>query len=216
MRAATAFAVASALLLGSGQASAQQPGRDEPEFMRKPIESSRRQGFMLGVLGGATLYDGTATPQEYLKRDALHEVHFGPVLSPSLSVLIGDAPSDLLAFALQVQPSLAHDGDLKRKGYSLAFRLDLYPLVSRGGLWRDLGIAPRFGVGKLTFNDKRTGATRADSGMFSEAGLDLVWDAVRWRGLGFGPSLGYTYRWSATLSESAVMGGIRVMFWAGP
>ncbi len=210
------LAAACVALLWAGQASAQQPGRDEPEFMRKPVQSERRQGFLIGVVGGAALVDGVATPRPYLQRNAAHQVHFGPVLAPSLSVLIGDAPSDVVAFALQIEPSFGRDGGVRRKGASLAFRLDLYPLFSRGGIWRDLGISPRFGVGSLTFSDTRSGAELASSGLYSQAGLDLIWDAVRLRGFGFGPSLGYTYRWSETLSESAVMGGVRIMFYAGP
>jgi hypothetical protein len=184
--------------------------------MRKPVVSARRQGFMFGVVGGASVYDGASTPRPYLQRDTAHQVLFGPSLAPSLSLLIGAAPSDVVAFALQVEPALGADADVRRKGYSLAFRLDLYPLVSRGGIWRDLGISPKFGVGTLTFRDKRSGATLADSGLYSQAGADLVWDALRLGGFAFGPTLGYTYRWSETLSESAVMGGLRVMFYAGP
>jgi hypothetical protein len=148
------FLAFASVLLWSGITFAQQSGRSEPDFMRNPIHSELRQGFMFGVVGGASLFDGSGTPRPYLQRDDLHRVQLGPVLAPSYSLFIGDAPSDSIAFALQLDSASAHQSLVRRKSYSLTFRVDVYPFVSRGGQWRNIAISPRVGVGSLSYTTR--------------------------------------------------------------
>ena len=213
---APALALALALLLTPSPSAAQTKGDDMPDFMHHPVVSERRHGFTFGVIAGPSLLTTTATPTEYAKRNPDYEVHLGGVVVPSMSVFLGVAFADELSFALELEPSLAKHGDVKISGRAFAFRLETWPLVSLGKAYRDFGIATRFGFGSANFTSISTGDSIASAGGYSMVGVDLLWDALRLGSFGFGPTLGVSYRFSATYTQTDVVLGLRSAFYGGP
>jgi hypothetical protein len=202
-------------LAATRDAHAQSKGDDQPDFMRAPIVAARRHGFTAGVsLAPATVW-ARGTPTAYAQRNSAYEQRLGPAVAPSVSAHLGYALADEVSFTLAVEPSLYSHGDRKISGTSLAFRVELWPLVSLGGAFRDLGVVARAGLGSARVKDA-SGASLASSGNYSLVGLDLIWDAARFHGLALGPTLGLTHRSSETWTETDLQLGLRVAFYGGP
>jgi len=204
------------LAMSPSIARAQSKGDDMPDFMRKPVEASRRRGFTFGLVGAPSMYWSSATPVDYVKRSSAYEVRASHAIAPSISGFLGVAFADEASFTLAVEPALARHGDIRTSGIAFAFRIETWPLVKLGGVFRDLGIAGKFGLGSANFRRISTGETLASSGGYSLVGVDLLWDALRIGGLGIGPTAGVTYRFSATYEETDLTLGLRVAFYAGP
>ncbi len=204
------------MLLVSSLASAQSKGDDMPDFMHHPVVAERRHGFTFGVVTAASLLWTTATPTDYAKRNSAYEVRLSGAVVPYVSPFFGVAFADELSFTLSFQPSLARHGDVKISGNCFAFRVEAWPLVSLGKAYRDFGIAGRFGFGTASFTSRATDDSIANAGNYSMVGVDLLWDAARLGSFGFGPTLGVSYRFSATYSQTDVILGLRSAFYGGP
>lgn len=204
-----------ALLLLPSRAEAQSKGDEEPDFMKEPIVSKRRRGFLVGVEAAPTLMTSRSTPTEFAKRNDAFAVNLGPRIVPTISGFVGAAFADELSVAVEVQPSLVSTSDVKVGGFAVAFRIEAWPLVSYGGVFRDLALVARFGLGSASLTDAKTGDV-VGGGTYSLVGGALMWDAVRFRWFGAGPTLGADYRSGATHRQTDVSLGLRVVFYAGP
>lgn len=205
-----------ALLTPARDAGAQSKGDDQPDFMRAPIATTRRHGFTAGVSLAPAVVWAHGTPTAYAQRSSAYEVQLGPTIVPSVSAHLGYALSDEVSFTLAGEPALYARGDRTITGASLAFRVELWPLGSLGGVFRDLGVVLRAGIGSARVKDARTSATLASSGGYSLVGLDLIWDAAGFHGLALGPTLGLTHRSSETWTETDLQLGLRIAFYGGP
>lgn len=203
------------LLLVPASASAQSKGDDEPDFMKEPIRATRRRGFLVGVNAAPALLISRSTPTEFAKRNDAFAVNLGPRVVPTVSGFVGAAFADELSVALEVQPSLVSTADVKVNGVAVVFRIEAWPLVSYGGVFRDLAVVARFGLGNASLSDRATGDALG-GGSYSLVGGELMWDAFRWHGLGVGPTLGAAYRKGDTHEQTDVSAGLRVVFYGGP
>ncbi len=217
MRRSRALAVAASLALAgsTADARAQSKGDDQPEFMREPIVATRRHGFTIGITTAPELVSLHGTPTAYADRSAAYELHVGPSLAPMVSGYLGYALADELSFTVALEPSLYRRDDVKISGTSFEFRIEAFPFTHLGGLWPDVGLVGRAGVGSMRVTRESTGELLASSGGNSVVGLDVIWDAGRLGHFGVGPTLGVTYRWSETYAETDVLLGLRVAFYGG-
>jgi hypothetical protein len=197
-------------------ARAQSKGDDMPDFMREPTKTERRHGFTFGVTVAPAMMWARATPNEYEKRNDAYAVRFDHAVVTTGALFFGVAFADELSFAFQLEPSFARHGDVKVSGFAFAFRIETFPFVSLGGIYRDLGIAPRFGLGSATFKNKTTGESLATSSLYSLVGVDLFWDALRLGHFALGPNVGLAHRFSETYRSTELTFGLRVAFYGGP
>lgn len=210
---------AGALLAGSlllPGARAQSKGDDQPDFMRAKIVATRRHGFTAGLAFAPATVWARGTPTAYARRTREYELVLGPTIAPSLSGYLGYAIADELSFTVAFEPSLYARDDVKISGASAALRVECWPFVSLGGALRDLGVVGRAGLGSAKATRASTGEPLASSGGYSLLGLDLIWDAVRFHGLGLGPTVGVTHRSSATWTQTDLLVGVRVVLYGGP
>ena len=197
-------------------AHAQSSGADDPPFMHVPASSTRRNGFTFGLSTGASVVTSNATPTAYAQRNDAYRVQIGPRIAPSFAPFIGFALSDELSFTLSIEPQRITSGDVHITGTAFQFRFEAFPFVWLGETYRDLGIAPRFGLGSSRFTQISTGDSIAASGTYSLVGVDFFWDALRSGSFALGPTVGFAYRFSDTMTESDVLLGLRVAYYARP
>ena len=210
------MAIVAVSIAGPETARAQSKGDDMPEFMRRPVETTRRHGFTFGVAVAPAMVWARATPHEYQKRTDTYAVRLDHAVVPTGALFFGVAFADELSFAFQLEPSFVRHGDVRVTGFSFAFRVETFPFVSLGGIYRDFGIAPRFGLGTASFKSKSTGGSLATSGLYSLVGVDLFWDALRSGHFGFGPTIGLAHRFSETYGATELTLGVRIALYGGP
>jgi hypothetical protein len=210
------FAIGALAATSATNARAQSKGDDMPDFMRVPVQTERRHGFTFGVTAAPAMVWSRATPNEYEKRNDRYAVRFDHAVVTTGTLFLGVAFADELSFAFQLEPSFARHGNVKVSGFAFAFRVETFPFVSLGGIYRDLGIAPRFGLGTASFKRKSTGESLATSSLYSLVGVDVFWDALRHGHFGLGPTLGIAHRFSETYRWTEVTLGVRVAFYGGP
>lgn len=211
------IAIACLALAAPSIARAQSKGDDMPDFMREPVKTTRRHGFTIGLQAAPAMLWARATPNDYAKRNDAYAVRLDHVVATTGSLFLGVAFADELSFAFQLEPSFVRHGDVRVSGFSFAFRVETFPFVSLGGIWRDLGIAPRFGLGSARFRSVSTGDSLATSGgLYSLVGVDVFLDAARLGHFGLGPTIGLAHRFSETYRSTELTLGLRVAFYGGP
>src|SRR5438552_2359907 len=78
----------------SPRAHAQSKGDDTPEFMKHPVEATRRRGFTFGVMASPMVYWARGTPTEYVKRNDAYRVRLDHAFAPSVVGFLGVALAD--------------------------------------------------------------------------------------------------------------------------
>lgn len=159
---------------------------------------------------GAGVYRGYP-----LRVDALNDPNqrqsTGAAAGNFFSLWVGAAPRDWLtlgvgALGLRTLGPGAGGGDINGGGGALGAHVEGYPLFSRGGLYRDLGLGFGGGIGMVQLMDPDSDDDEpvADSGALSTLSFDAFWEPWRVWNFSFGPALNYTHGFSQSMTVNQV------------
>lgn len=181
-----------------------------------PVRATRRRGFMVGVVGGLDLGSARGTPAEYAKRGDAFRVDTG--ISPGYNgtLFIGGALTDWFSFSLGLGTHSIKSGDLTFGATTFLFRVEAYPLFSRGGVFRDLGFGVDLGTGTARVDRGSEIRAAAGGGTASIFGGSVFYDWLRARTFTAGPYVAYQHLITETLTTDTAIIGARVAFTTGP
>jgi hypothetical protein len=201
------MACASALLVSN---LAIADGEPEP----KP---ERRYGFVLGVVSGLSLGNVVGNPTAQAERyDSAHTTDTGVAVGYRVTPYLGGALTDWFTFGLGGSYSQLYASSTRSSLGVFLFRIEAYPLYSKGGIWRDLGVNLDFGAGATSIKNKSDGAQLAYSGVASTVGLGVFWETWRLGPIALGPSVGYQHNWSDWYARNDLTLGLKATFYGGP
>lgn len=141
-----------------------------------------------------------------------YEQSTGANLGTDGSLWLGGALRDWFVIGFGLSKVSGQSGDKQLTSTSFITHLELYPLFSQGGAFRDLAVFGDFGAGgaRIVSNDQNI----ANGGMVSTLGGGIVFEALRWGGFAAGPSVQYLHQYSPSLQSHFVGAGFRVAFYA--
>jgi hypothetical protein len=190
-------------------------GASATDYPYIPVVSERRSNVVLGLVLSPVVSFASGSPGKVNKRD--QTVETGAAVGTGFSVFLGGAFTDWFSFHIGATSTSAAKGNYETSGAAVIFGVETWPLFSRGGVFRDLGLGLDFGTGSANVFDKRDkDHALAEGGGFSMVRGQVLWDALTlWR-VNLGPTLGYEYRTADTFSEKIVWLGLRTALYTGP
>lgn len=172
---------------------------------------------MFGVQGGYALGYVSGNPSAQARR-------FDPDYNTSgvfpvgyrVTPFIAGALTDWFVFGMGASFADYQTSSLRSPLWAFLFRIETFPLFSRGGVWRDVGLSAEFGAGSTTIRRKSGDEELAASAVASTIGLGAFWEAWRYGHVAAGPFAGYQYNWSDHFDRHEVALGLRGTFYGGP
>jgi hypothetical protein len=202
-RTLTRIACLVAALFAPRKSAASQPNAtDQPNPTVEPPASGgarRRSDFTLGG-DGSVLFG-----------HARGFFVFGAGMSAG--AWVGVAFNDYFAFELGGAGVNLWGAGLKMSGGIGFARLEGFPLLDLGGPWQDLGAFSEFGLGSL--NIYQGGPKVAAGGAMSFLSFGVFFEFRLGRFVG-GPSAGFSYAYSDSLTTTGGLFGLRAAFYGGP
>jgi hypothetical protein len=187
-----------------------------PESLRKPIQTTRRHGFMIGGDLALRVASISGYPLAFDRRNDQFRVDMGTFVAPGGNFFIGGAISDYIALAIEFEFIGATHGNVRASGTTGGLKVFAWPFFDQGGVFRDLGVDATVGTGSAKLTDKSTGYEIANSGSFAFVAMSVFWEALRAGGFNFGPAIGVDYRSSETFTAFGAWLGVRGVFYGGP
>ncbi len=198
-------------LVSTLESFAQAQEAVQAEDYSAPTE--RRGGFMVGLAPAYGLGQVSGYPNEADKvnrKEFQANTEFGR--AGYNSIWLGGALRDWFTFGLGASFGGVKGNHLSADSASFAVRVEAFPLYSRGGNWRDLGLESEFGAGFMKVEND-AGDTVADGGSLSLVGLGAFYEPWRFWQFRIGPSLQYSQMFSQTLTAHFVSLGLRTSFY---
>jgi hypothetical protein len=191
------------------------PPADPNENPYLPVTYERRGGLVLGVHGGLALTSASGTRVKFSLRDQTAEP--GLAAGYAAGGWIGGSFTDWFTFRVGGSTSSANKSGLRISGSEVLFGVDVWPLVSRGGFFRDLGLGLDFGTGSASIVSASDDLDiRAQGGGFSMVRLSAFYEPTLFWKIHGGPALSYERRSTETYTEHLTMLGARIVFYGGP
>jgi hypothetical protein len=189
------------------------PGDDDINWA---VPYTRRGGFVLGLTLAGQLTGAEGTPLDYDERGDAFRVSTGTTVGTKTTIFLGGALTDWFVFKLGYSQGGATKNDYELSSAGLLLGLDVWPLFSLGGAWRDAGLSLDFGTGAATIKDRRVGKDVAEAGSYSQVRVGAFWDAARLWKINVGPAAGFEYSASETYDQTALWLGVRAAFYGAP
>ncbi|HEX2881619.1 MAG TPA: hypothetical protein VHO25_18950 [Polyangiaceae bacterium] len=186
---------------------------DVHDAQYRPPPPERRADFAVGLSMTVGANAASGFPNEADKIDnPQYEQSTGANLGTDGSLWLGGALRDWFVIGFGLSKVSGQSGDKQLTSTSFITHLELYPLFSQGGAFRDLAVFGDFGAGgaRIVSNDQNI----ANGGMVSTLGGGIVFEALRWGGFAAGPSVQYLHQYSPSLQSHFAGAGFRVAFYA--
>jgi hypothetical protein len=186
---------------------------DVHDAQYRPPPPERRADFAVGLSMTVGANAASGFPNEADKIDnPQYEQSTGANLGTDGSLWLGGALRDWFVIGFGLSKVSGQSGSKQLTSTSFITHLELYPLFSQGGAFRDLAVFGDFGAGgaRIVSNDQNI----ANGGMVSTLGGGIVFEALRWGGFAAGPSVQYLHQYSPSLQSHFVGAGFRVAFYA--
>jgi hypothetical protein len=155
-------------------------------------------------------------PNELAKLDLpQYRADTGFAAGPAAGFWVGGALRDWFTFGVGYSQYRLSGGGLESTGDVYMAHLEVYPLFSQGGVFRDLGLFADVGAGGRSI--QRDGENVANGGILSTAGVGVVYEPIR-LGTHFsaGPTLLVTHQWSQSLAATLAVASFRIVYYGGP
>lgn len=182
------------------------------------FERTRRHGYMTGASGGVALGAGRGYPNDNLffrsnpPNDSQTSTGLG--FGSGGEVWMGFSVYDSLGLSLGVSRAQWRKEDLRAVAISFQLRADVYPLMSWGGAWRDLGATGVLGAGRFRVDRNGLGVVRSNE--TSTAGVGAFFVPLRFWGIAMGPQIEYNYQFAIGVGVHSTVLGWRTSFLSGP
>jgi hypothetical protein len=197
-------------------ASPEAPKAQESDANWQTAPATRRSGFTAGLILGAALGYASGTPNDLsMIGNPAFQSHTGGI-GPGGALWIGGALTDWFTFGLGGGMTSFGGSQLKSSSSVFLFHIEAFPLFSRGGAYRDLGVFADFGTGVGSIERKSTQESVSSAGSFSVAGLGAFWETWRFAGFAAGPTVTWQYQYSQPLERHFILAGLRGVFYGGP
>ncbi|MEP7121433.1 MAG: hypothetical protein ABJE95_11005 [Byssovorax sp.] len=193
----------------------------EPSAKESPAwdtaRATHRSGFVVGLAIGTGVTAFSGYPNDSRKIGlASHYTETGASIGGTFSLWIGGALSDWFTFGIGFtggnMPLLS---DQKAAAGGLIFHVEAYPLFTRGGHLRDLGIFFNAGTGSASVTPKDSDKKLIDSGSASVIGGGPFYEGFKlWKTKG-GPFVEGSYIWSDSVRRPGVFFGWRTSLYTG-
>jgi hypothetical protein len=193
-----------------------QPGADAAAGASGSEALPRRAGFVIGLATGIALGSAHGYPNDFNKIDnpAYRAYATGP--GRASTIWLGGALAEWFTFGLGLSADNWAASKLKTSATAFVFHLEGYPLMSMGGVYRDVGFSADFGTGGSTIATK-DGVSRASSGAFSMVGGGFFWETWRFASdhIALGPALLGQYEVSDSMTRYMGLFAIRGSYYGG-
>ena len=147
---------------------------------------------------------------------ASHYTETGASVGGMGSLWIGGALSDWFTFGLGFTGgSMPLLSDQKATAGGLIFHIEAYPLFTRGGRWRDVGMMFDAGTGSATVTPKDSDKKLIDGGSGSMIGGGPFYEGFKLWKLKGGPFVEGSYVWSDSVRRPALFFGWRTSLYTG-
>ena len=176
-----------------------------------------RSGFVVGLALGTGIVAFSGYPNDSRKIGLLsHYTETGASIGGLGSLWIGGALSEWFTFGLGFSGgSMPLLSDQKATSGGLIFHMEAYPLFTRGGHWRDLGVMFDAGTGSATVTPKDSTKKLIDSGSGSMIGGGPFYEGFKLWKLKGGPFVEGNYVWSDSVRRPALFFGWRTSLYTG-
>jgi hypothetical protein len=182
-------------------------------------KAERRDGFMasLQVEYGFMGVEGYPNKLGQIGSPAYRSYVGG--VGGNLQLVLGGAIRDWLTAGLLVRAaSVQGEGDVVGSAAGIGLQLQGFPLWSRGGFGRNLGVTGEFGVGLgsiVDITDPDDVDILADGGGMSHLGVGVSYELWKFWLFSAGPVLNYTHQFSQSLSSHLVTAGMKLTLYTG-
>ena len=176
-----------------------------------PVTTTRRYGFVAGIVGGGQITGVSGSPVKFTKRD--QRVSTGAAAGTGMTLFIGGVFTDWFSFHLGFASDSASKGDYQIAGGTVIFGVETWPLFKLGGVFRDIGVGADFGTGTATLKTKSSDTAIADGSGGSSIRGTVFWDAVSLWKINLGPYVAYERRDGETYSQNTGWLGLRTVFY---
>jgi hypothetical protein len=210
----TARAVAVATTLTTALAAAPEQA-ERPSWETAP--ATRRSGLTAGFLGGVAFGTVAGYPNDFSKIDVPGFRSATSGVGSSGTLYVGGALTDWFTFGLGLSRSSYGSERLVTASTAYLFHLEAFPLFSRGGRARDIGLFADFGTGTATVRRRTDAAELSSSGSLSIGGVGVFWET--WRlgdHVALGPLAAWHYERSLAMTRYFGEVGIRMSVYGGP
>ncbi len=215
--------LSSALLAGAAAAALCASNAAAQSSAPKPAEPpaaafERRGGFALGLLAGAAFGTASGNPKALAYRlDPTRETNLVNAYGYRITPFVGGAITNWFTVGLglsfgRMQTAWDHATNVT----TFVFHLEAFPLYTKGGMWRDVGLSADFGAGAASIRNTTTGKEVANAGVASAAGVGAFWEPLRLWHVRAGPSFSYQHNWSEWFSRDDVTVGLRCILYGAP
>lgn len=213
---------------GAGEPTVDEPKKSEPKKSglagffdeekdptARPIEVTRRNGFMVGVLGGLALGNTSGYPNDPTRQSAGFYQDTGIAAGGGGTAWIGGAFNDWLSFGVGYSGvGLFVDGK-RTVSHLITFHTEVFPGFPLGGIiFKDLGLMLDAGTGTSVLEREAGGPALADGGAVARVSAGVFWEGLRVSNLSAGPFIAYDHVWSGTMNRPSTLVGLRASFYA--
>jgi hypothetical protein len=188
-----------------------------PPDLDKPAE--RRSGLVIGITYGAGLAGSSGYPNNsnYIGAPGFY-ASSGWMVGSGGNVLVMGALTDWLNFGFWGGAATFGNGQWHSTGGGGGFRLEIFPVYSLGGAFRDVAVYTQVGIGSTTLAPKDDPSdVRSGVGSFLAAGvLYEFWLAKALGGhFALGPDLQYDSIFSEPMERHGAILGLRFLWYGG-
>jgi len=178
-------------------------------------KSERRSDVVIGFSPGLVLTSASGYPNKIDKLNVPeYEATSGLAYGPGFEVWLGGALTDWFSFGLGAMSFHGTGSGSKTTAGAGLFRVELFPLYTLGGGFRDLALFANFGAGGLGLSGKEH--RHGESGLASVGGGGVAYELLRAWHFAFAPSAEYMLISSQSLTANQVLIGVRGVFYGGP
>jgi hypothetical protein len=188
-----------------------------PPDLDKPAK--RRSGVVIGVELGVGLAGSSGYPNNSNQIGDPNDYAASGLMTGSGGALfVMGALSDYLNFGFWGGTAKFGNGDWYSSGGGGGLRLEVFPLFSLGGIFRDLGVFTKTGIGSTTliYRDK---AGVSSTGVGSSLAAGAFYEFWLAKALGghfaIGPSLEYDAMFSESMERHGAMLDLRFLWYGG-
>lgn len=211
-----------ALTLGgqslAGNARAQALDGGDGENYAAPA-AERRDGFMASLQVDYGFMGVEGYPNKLGEIGVPEYRSYVGGLGGNIQLVLGGVLRDWLTAGLLLRAaSVRGEGEVTGTSAAIGMQLQAFPLWSRGGFGRDLGVTGEFGVGLgsiVDLTDADDPDILADGGAMSHLGLGASYELWKFGLFSAGPLVNYTYQFSQSLSSHVATAGLKLTFYSG-
>jgi hypothetical protein len=190
---------------------------EKAKLASMPQPRPHRSGFVVGLALGTGVVAFSGYPNDSRKIGLLsHYTETGASIGGLGSLWLGGALSEWFTFGLGFTGgSMPLLSDQKATSGGLIFHVEAYPLFTRGGKWRDLGVMFDAGTGMASVTPKDSDKKLIDGGAGSMVGGGPFYEGFKLWKLKGGPFVEGSYVWSDSVRRPGLFFGWRTSLYTG-